>query len=156
MNWKSVSVTSNLVLRVPLGVAMVMIGISAYRDFAPFVANVTDGLGWASSVGHVWAFFTSCASDLWRRLTSHWALFICCRAHRWHRAWLRSGRLDPQDYHHRSSASGHDECVIPDDCLDGCSVFGSQSFSGYYTARGRRRVDRDHNEKESRHSALFF
>ncbi len=35
---------------------MVMIGISAYRDFAPFVANVTDGLGWASSFGHVWAF----------------------------------------------------------------------------------------------------
>jgi hypothetical protein len=35
---------------------MVMIGASAYRDFAPFVANVTDGLGWASSFGYVWAF----------------------------------------------------------------------------------------------------
>ncbi len=57
MNWKSVSATSNLVLRVPLGLSMVMIGASAYRDFAPFVANVTDGLGWASSVGYVWAFF---------------------------------------------------------------------------------------------------
>lgn len=43
-------------LRVPLGLVMVMIGVSAYRDFAPFVANVTDGLGWASSVGHVWAY----------------------------------------------------------------------------------------------------
>lgn len=56
MNWKSVSETSNLMLRVPLGLAMVMIGVSAYRDFAPFVANVTDGLGWAGSFGHVWAF----------------------------------------------------------------------------------------------------
>lgn len=56
MNWKSVSITSNLVLRLPLGLAMVMIGASAYRDFAPFVANVTDGLGWAYSLGYVWAF----------------------------------------------------------------------------------------------------
>ncbi len=56
INWKSASETSNLVLRVPLGVSMVMIGASAYRDFAPFVANVTDGLGWASSFGYVWAF----------------------------------------------------------------------------------------------------
>lgn len=56
MNWKSVSATSNLVLRVPLGISMVMIGASAFRDFAPFVANVTDGLGWASSLGYVWAF----------------------------------------------------------------------------------------------------
>ena len=56
MNWKSVSETSNLVLRVPLGLVMVMIGASAYRDFAPFVANITDGLGWVSSFGYVWAF----------------------------------------------------------------------------------------------------
>ncbi len=56
INWKSASETSNLVLRVPLGISMVMIGASAYRDFAPFVANVTDGLGWASSFGYVWAF----------------------------------------------------------------------------------------------------
>lgn len=56
MNWKSAAETSNLVLRVPLGISMVMIGASAYRDFAPFVANVTDGLGWASSFGYVWAF----------------------------------------------------------------------------------------------------
>jgi hypothetical protein len=35
---------------------MVFIGISAYRDFAPFVANVTDSLGWVSSFGYVWAF----------------------------------------------------------------------------------------------------
>lgn len=56
MNWKSASETSNLVLRVPLGLVMVMIGASAYRDFAPFVANITDGLGWVSSFGYVWAF----------------------------------------------------------------------------------------------------
>ncbi len=56
MNWKSVSVTSNMVLRVPLGLAMLMVGASAYRDFAPFVANVTDGLGWASTFGYIWAF----------------------------------------------------------------------------------------------------
>lgn len=56
MNWKSASETSNLVLRVPLGIAMILIGASAYRDFAPFVANITDGLGWASSFGYVWAF----------------------------------------------------------------------------------------------------
>lgn len=35
---------------------MVLIGISAYRDFAPFVANVTDGLGWFSSFATVWSF----------------------------------------------------------------------------------------------------
>lgn len=56
MNWKSVSATSNLALRVPLGLSMILIGISAYRDFAPFTANVTDGLGWLSSFGYVWAF----------------------------------------------------------------------------------------------------
>ena len=37
INWKSVSQTSNLVLRIPLGLTLVMIGVSAYRDFAPFV-----------------------------------------------------------------------------------------------------------------------
>src|SRR5437879_5957228 len=56
MNWKSTSRVSSLFLRVPLGLTMVMIGISAYRDFAPFIANVTDGLGWASNAGYVWAF----------------------------------------------------------------------------------------------------
>lgn len=56
MNWKSVSATSNLVLRVPLGISMVMIGASAFRDFAPFVANVTDSLGWATPFGYIWAF----------------------------------------------------------------------------------------------------
>ena len=57
MNWKSTSQVSSLALRVPLGLTMVMIGISAYRDFAPFVANVTDGLGWASGIGYVYSFF---------------------------------------------------------------------------------------------------
>jgi hypothetical protein len=57
MNWKSTAQVSSLLLRVPLGLTMLMIGISAYRDFAPFVANVTDGLGWAVSLGYVWSFF---------------------------------------------------------------------------------------------------
>ena len=56
MHWKSTSEVSSLVLRVPLGLTMVMIGISAYRDFAPFVANVTEGLAWASTLGTVWAY----------------------------------------------------------------------------------------------------
>lgn len=43
-------------LRVSVGTTMVLIGISAYRDFAPFVANVTDGLGFLSAFGTVWAF----------------------------------------------------------------------------------------------------
>ncbi len=56
MNWKSVSQNSSLILRVSLGLTMVLIGISAYRDFAPFTANVTDGLGVFSAFGTVWAF----------------------------------------------------------------------------------------------------
>lgn len=56
MNWKSVSQTSSLVLRVSIGLTMMLIGISAYRDFAPFVANVTDGLGMLSAFGTVWSY----------------------------------------------------------------------------------------------------
>lgn len=56
MNWKSTSETSSLVLRVSVGITMVLIGISAYRDFAPFVANVTDGLGFVSAFATVWAY----------------------------------------------------------------------------------------------------
>lgn len=56
MNWKSTSDVSSLVLRIPLGICMVMIGTSAYRDLAPFLASVTDGLGWASAFGTVWGF----------------------------------------------------------------------------------------------------
>jgi len=56
MNWKSTSQTSNLVLRITMGLTMVLIGISAYRDFAPFVANVTDGLSILSAFGTVWAY----------------------------------------------------------------------------------------------------
>ncbi len=33
-----------------------MVGVSAYRDFSPFVANVTDGLGWMSGIATVWAY----------------------------------------------------------------------------------------------------
>ena len=57
MNWKSASQTSSLVLRVSLGLTMVFIGISAYRDFAPFAANVTDGLGFFSAFGTLWSYF---------------------------------------------------------------------------------------------------
>ena len=35
---------------------MVLIGIAEYRDFAPFVANVTDGLGALSLLGTMWAY----------------------------------------------------------------------------------------------------
>jgi hypothetical protein len=56
MNPKSAAQVSNAILRAALGVTMVMIGVSAYRDLAPFIANVTDGLGMASNVGYVWAF----------------------------------------------------------------------------------------------------
>jgi hypothetical protein len=56
MNWKSTSETSSLILRVSVGITMVLIGISAYRDFAPFVANVTDGLGFVAAFGTVWAY----------------------------------------------------------------------------------------------------
>lgn len=56
MNWKSGFEVSNLLFRASVGITMVLIGISAYRDFAPFVANVTDGLGWARTIGHIWAF----------------------------------------------------------------------------------------------------
>ncbi len=56
MRWQSVSIVSNLTLRVSIGISMMLIGISEYRDFAPFVANVTDGLGWLSPLGMVWAY----------------------------------------------------------------------------------------------------
>jgi len=57
MNLKSAPFISNAVLRIALGVTMVMIGISAYRDLAPFLANVTDGLmGWTSRIAYLWGF----------------------------------------------------------------------------------------------------
>lgn len=56
MHWTSASAASNLILRVSVGVTMVLIGISEYRDFAPFVFSVTDGLGWMSGVGTVFAY----------------------------------------------------------------------------------------------------
>ncbi len=46
----------NFTLRFALGATMVCIGIAAYRDFAPFTALVTDGLGAISFLGTVWAF----------------------------------------------------------------------------------------------------
>lgn len=57
MNPKSAPEVVNLMLRIALGITMMMMGISAYRDLAPFLANVTDGLEWASSAGTVWGFF---------------------------------------------------------------------------------------------------
>ncbi len=56
MHWTSASAVSNLILRVSVGVTMLLIGISEYRDFAPFLASVTDGLGWMSSVVTVFAY----------------------------------------------------------------------------------------------------
>ncbi len=56
-NPKSTSSVSNLLLRVSIGVSMIFIGIAQYRDFAPFVANVTDGLGFLSAAGTVWSYF---------------------------------------------------------------------------------------------------
>jgi hypothetical protein len=55
--YKSVPFVSCTLLRISVGVCMVLIGIAAYRDFAPFVANVTDGLGPLSLFGYFWAFF---------------------------------------------------------------------------------------------------
>ncbi|MDD5055245.1 MAG: hypothetical protein PHZ00_03165 [Candidatus Peribacteraceae bacterium] len=47
----------NFTLRLSLGVTMAFIGITAYRDFVPFVELVTDGLGGITFLGYVWAFF---------------------------------------------------------------------------------------------------
>lgn len=57
MNYKSASAVSNVVLRIAVGLPMVLIGIAEYRDFAPFVANVTDGLGALEVFGTIWAHF---------------------------------------------------------------------------------------------------
>ncbi len=56
MHWTSSSAVSSLVLRVSVGLSMIFIGITEYRDFSPFVANMTDGLGVASMLGTVWAY----------------------------------------------------------------------------------------------------
>ena len=56
MHWTSTAAVSNLILRVSVGVTMALIGISEYRDFAPFVLSVTDGLGWMSFPGTVLAY----------------------------------------------------------------------------------------------------
>lgn len=54
--WKSTAFVSNLLLRVSVGVSMTLVGAAQYRDFAPFVANVTDGLGALSILGTIWAY----------------------------------------------------------------------------------------------------
>ncbi len=56
MNWKSTAFVSNFLLRISVGVTVTLIGVAEYRDFAPFVANVTDGLGALSFLGTVWAY----------------------------------------------------------------------------------------------------
>lgn len=56
INWKSSDQVSSLFFRAPLGLSMVLIGVSAYRDFAPFVANVTDSIGFLSPLAYAWAF----------------------------------------------------------------------------------------------------
>ena len=53
-NPRSASQVSNAILRVAIGLTMVMVGISAYRDLAPFLANITDSLGPLEIVGTVW------------------------------------------------------------------------------------------------------
>ncbi len=57
MNYKSVPAVSNIILRVAVGLPMLFIGMAEYRDFAPFVANVTDGLGALEVFGTIWAHF---------------------------------------------------------------------------------------------------
>lgn len=56
LKYKSVPFVSCMLLRIAVGACLVLIGIAEYRDFAPFVANVTDGLGPLSVVGTMWAF----------------------------------------------------------------------------------------------------
>ncbi len=56
MRWQSSSIVSNSILRVSIGISMVLIGISEYRDFAPFLANVTDGLGWMTFPATLWGY----------------------------------------------------------------------------------------------------
>lgn len=56
MHWKSAPAVLSLVLRVSVGGSLLLMGISEYRDFAPFVANVTDGLGWLATAGTIWAY----------------------------------------------------------------------------------------------------
>lgn len=56
MRFQSTSIVSNSILRVSIGISMVLIGISEYRDFAPFLANVTDGLGWMSFPATLWGY----------------------------------------------------------------------------------------------------
>ena len=56
MDFKSSSVALHLILRVSIGLSMLLAGIAEYRDFAPFVASVTDGLGWMTFAGTVVAY----------------------------------------------------------------------------------------------------
>lgn len=56
VKYKSVPLVSCMLLRIAVGACLVLIGIAEYRDFAPFVANVTDGLGPVAFVGQLWAF----------------------------------------------------------------------------------------------------
>lgn len=56
MWYRSASFVSHLCLRVSLGLSLLLIGISLYRDFAPFWGNVTVGLGNAQIIGSMWAY----------------------------------------------------------------------------------------------------
>ncbi len=55
-NFKSTPLVSSMLLRIAVGLCLVLIGIAEYRDFAPFVANATDGLGPLQIVGTIWAY----------------------------------------------------------------------------------------------------
>lgn len=56
MWYKSPSFVSTLFLRVSVGVSLVVLGIAFYRDFAPFHANVIDGLGSIRIIGDIWSY----------------------------------------------------------------------------------------------------
>ncbi len=56
MWYKSPTWILNFSLRASLGVTLVIFGISFYRDFAPFHANVTDGLGGIEFLGTLWTY----------------------------------------------------------------------------------------------------
>lgn len=56
MWWKSPASVLNLTLRVSIGLTLIIFGIAFYRDFAPFHANVTDGLGAIKILGTMWSY----------------------------------------------------------------------------------------------------
>lgn len=56
MWYKSASFVSHLCLRLSLGLSLLFIGASLYRDFAPFWGNITLGLERLQLLGTIWAY----------------------------------------------------------------------------------------------------